>query len=160
MKKFKFRYSKLTVALIYIGLALSVAAFAMNTFYVITDGIKTALNPFYPILRYSLMYFISVLLCVVLVSLLISSYYAVDKKYLKTCFGIVRSKYDVTKIETILIDRNTDKLSVFFDNNSFITIAINEEWYDEFSDALLAANPKIEFSIASKDGDKKDNDKK
>ena len=40
---------------------------------------------------------------------------------------------------------------MYFKDQTFIVVAINEEWYDEFSDAILAANPEIEFSIKSED---------
>ncbi len=145
MKFFKFKFTKLTLAFIYIGLALSAVAFGVNTYFVIADGIKTAANPVYPILQYTLMYFVCVLLFVILLSLLISSYYSIDGEKLKTSFGI--------------LDRATNKLSLYFDSNTFMVIVVKPEWYEDFTDALLKVNPKIEFSIKSKENDKKDEDK-
>lgn len=151
MKKYRFRFSRLTKILIFVGIALAAAACALNTYYVISEGVKSAENAFAPILQYSLTYFVSIFLAVILVSLLISSYYSVDEKYFKTSFGIIKSKYEISEIDCILIDRNNNKLSVYFKNQSYIVIVINEEWYDDFSDALLKVNPNIEFSINSKD---------
>lgn len=159
MKFFKFKFTKLTLAFIYIGLALSAVAFGVNTYFVIADGIKTAANPVYPILQYTLMYFVCVLLFVILLSLLISSYYSIDGEKLKTSFGIIKTKYDIKKIETIILDRATNKLSLYFDSNTFMVIVVKPEWYEDFTDALLKVNPKIEFSIKSKENDKKDEDK-
>ncbi len=166
MKIFKYKFTRLITALIFTGLALAVAAFALNLYFVLANGIDSAANRFYPILQYSLMFFVSVGVFVILLSLLLSSYYAVDveKKVFKTSFGIIKSKYDISKIESILHDRTTEKLHVYFENQSFITIVVKKQWYNDFVEALLAANPKIEFSVRSKentpdDENKKDGDK-
>ena len=56
MRIFKYKFTKLMTAFIYFGLVLSVAAAGVNTYYIIADGIKSAANPVYPIITYSLMY--------------------------------------------------------------------------------------------------------
>lgn len=150
MKKFEFKFSKATNAFIYIGIALAVIAFGVNTYFVITQGVGEE-DKIYPIVRYVLMYFVATLLLVVLVSLKVASYYSIDGKTLKTSFGIIKSKYDVQKIETIMIDRTNHKLSVYFDDKNYIVIAVKEEWYEDFTDELLKINPKIEFTIKSKE---------
>ena len=40
MKKFKYKFTKLITALIYAGIALSVAGFAVNLYYCIANGTK------------------------------------------------------------------------------------------------------------------------
>lgn len=150
MKKFEFKFSKATNAFIYIGIALAVIAFGVNTYFVITQGVGEE-DKIYPIVRYVLMYFVATLLLVVLVSLKVASYYSIDGKTLKTSFGIIKSKYDVQKIETIMIDRTNHKLSVYFDDKNYIVIAVKEDWYEDFTDELLKINPKIEFTIKSKE---------
>ena len=82
---------------------------------------------------------------------LFSSYYSIDGKTLKSSFGIIKSKYDIGTIETVTLDRTTDKLTVSFNNGSFIVIVVKEEWYDDFIDAICKANDKIEYSIKSKE---------
>lgn len=153
MKTYKYKFSKLITAFIWAGIALSVAAFAINTYFVIAEGTGSAANAFYPILRYTLMYFVSVAACVLLVSLLVSSYYAISGKTFKTSFGIIKSKYDVDKIESVVLDRNVKKLAVYFDDKNFIVIVVKEEWYVNFIDELLKANPNIEYTINSKEND-------
>ncbi len=159
MKKFKFKFTKLTTVFIYIGLALAVGAVAVNTYFLIADGVHADANPVYSILQYTLMYFVAALLFIILIGLLVSSYYSVDEKTLKTSFGIIKSKYEISKIETILLDRTTNKLSVFFENQSYIVIVVKPEWYEDFTEALLKANPKIEFSIKSKENSPDDEKK-
>ena len=158
MKKFNFKFSRTILVFIYIGIALAVIAFGVNTYFVFSQGVGEE-DKIYPIVRYLLMYFVSILLFVVLVSLKIASYYSVDEKYLKTSFGIIKSKYEIAKIEAVLIDRTNNKLSVYFEDKSFIVIAVNDEWYEEFTDALLKVRPEIEFSIKSKESGA-DDDKK
>jgi hypothetical protein len=156
MKKFKYKFSKLITILIFVGLAFCIVGFCLNLYLNITNGTSSAADPIYPIIQYTLLYFVTVVLFVLLVSFLVKSYYAVTEKYFITNFGFVKSKYNIELIETISLDRTTNKLAITFEDTSFINVVVNETWYNDFVDALLAANPKIEYSIISKDGDKTD----
>lgn len=145
--------------LIIIGMVLSAAGFAINLVNCIKNGTANAVNPLYPILQYSLLFFATVALFSILVSVLVCSRYSVDDKYFKTQFGFIVSKYKLTTIETITLDRKTDKLTVTIDDGNFIVIVVRQDWYTDFIDALLKANPKIEYSIVSSDN-KPDGEKK
>ena len=160
MKVFKYKFSRLTTILIYVGIALCVIGIGVNIFAIITGDPASAVNPVYPILQYSLMFLVPIVLLVILIGLLVSSYYSIDETTLKTSFGIIKSKYELKSIDTILLDRTTDKLTVHFINNTFIVIVVKEEWYDEFISALCKANPEIEYTINSKEGGNGDEDKK
>ncbi|MGN0824618.1 MAG: hypothetical protein ACI4MB_06100 [Candidatus Coproplasma sp.] len=151
MKKFKYKFTKLITALIYAGIALSVAGFGINLYYCIANGIKGAADPVYPILQYALMFLVTITLIVLLVSVLVSSCYIIDGKYFKTKFGFIISKYDVENIDTIVDNKKTGKLTVTFANGEYMVIVVKQEWYNDFIEALLAANRKIEYSIISLD---------
>ncbi len=153
MKIFKYSFTKFMTVAIYVGIALAAVAAGVNTYFVITEGIASAANPLYPVLQYSLLYLVAALAVILLVSLLISSYYSIDEKYFRTSFGIIKSKYEIAKIESIVLDRTTNKLSVYFDENTFIVIVVREEWYEKFISELLKVNPNVEYSILSKDND-------
>lgn len=153
MKTYKYKFTKMMTVFIFAGIALSVAAFAVNTYFVFTEGIESAANVFYPILRYVLMYFVSVAAFVILLSLILSSHYQISEKKFKTSFGIIKSTYDIEKIESVVLDRKTKKLSVYFADKNFIVIVVKEEWYQDFIDELLNANNKIEYTINSKEND-------
>lgn len=160
MKKFKYKFSRLTYWLIIAGLALSAAGFGINLFVCIDSGISSAADPVYPIIQYTLMFAVTIALFVILVSILISSYYAVDETKFITSFGFIKSKYLIKDIETVELDRNTNKLSVYFANDTFVVIVVKEEWYAQFVQAILDVNPKIEYSIKSKENTPdKDQDK-
>ncbi len=160
MKTFKYKFTTTTLVFIYLGLVLSVAGVALNTYNILAERVWLYANNSLPVIRYALVYFISVALAVILVSLLLSSYYSVDEKYFKTSFGIIKSSYDVKTIKVINLDRATNKLSVYFDEDKFIVVVVKKEWHDEFIEALLKVNPEIEFSIQSKESDGSDDDKK
>lgn len=138
-------------AFIWIGIALSVIAFGVNTYFVFTEGIGSAANALYPVLRYTLMYFVSVAAFVLLLSLILSSSYQITGTKFKTNFGIIKSTYDIEKIESVVLDRNTNKLSVYFNDKNFMVIVVKPEWYEDFIDELLKANNKIEYTINSKE---------
>lgn len=160
MKVFKYKFTKLTISLIYIGIALCFVGLGINIYSIATANIGEVANLIYPIIQYSLMFLIPIVLLVLLISLIFSSYYSIDDKTLKTSFGIIKSKYDINEITTVVLDRTTNKLSVFLKNNSFFVIVVKEKWYEEFIDTLCKANPSIEYSIRSKENDEKDKDDK
>lgn len=153
MKIFQYKFSRATIAAICAGLAASAAGFGVTLYQVIRYGIEASMNPAYTVIQYVLMFAVSVALAVILISLLVSSYYAIDgeKKRMITCFGLVKSKYDVGLMDTVVLDRNTDKLSVTFEDSTFIVIVVKEEWYEDFVDELLKVNPSIEFSIKTEE---------
>lgn len=141
------------------GMALCVIGFAVNLYYCVTNGVKHAADPVYPIMQYVLMFFVTVVLFALLLSIMLRSAYVIDGKTFKTRFGFITSKYDVEKIDGITLDRKTNKLTVSFSSGEFIVIVVKQEWYDEFINALLEVNPKIEYTVNSlenNDPDKKD----
>ena len=160
MKVFKYKFTKVTTILIYVGIFLCALCVGLNIFSIVTSDLSSSANIVYPVIQYTLMFLIPLALAVILVSLLVSSYYSIDEKWLKTSFGVIKSKYDLKDIKTLLLDRTTNKLSVYFNNESFIVIVVKEDWYDDFIDALCSANDKIEFTINSKENKKDDEEKK
>lgn len=158
MQIFKYSFSRLITVFIYVGIVFTVAAAGINTYFIVAHGFNSA-NIIYDILQYVLTYFVAVIGFILLISLLISSYYAIDGKKFITSFGIIKSKYDTGKIQNIVLDRNTNKLAVYFDENTFIVVVLKPEWNEKFIDALLKANDKIEFTIQSKESDANDKNK-
>lgn len=149
MKRFKYKFTTMMKVAIAIGLALSAAGFIANLVICLMYGTNSAADPVYPILQYSIMFLVTVLLFAILLSVLLNSAYVIDGKTFKTKFGFIVSKYDVDTIDCITLDRKTNKLIVTFKNETFIVIVVKQAWYDEFIEALLAANPSIEYTINS-----------
>lgn len=158
MKSFNYKFTAVKKGLLIAGLVLSVVGFGINLFFLLRNGISSAADPVYPILQYALMFLVTVLLFTLIISMLVSSKYIIDDKYFKIKFGLIVSKYELEKIDSVVLDRKTDKLNVTFDNGEYAVIVVKQDWYNDFIEALLAANPKIEYSIVSLDKD--DVDKK
>ncbi len=149
MKRFKYKFTPLMKTMIWLGIALSVAAFTVNLVMCITNGVSSAANPLYPILQYSLMFYATALLFAILVSVIARSAYVIDGKKFKTQFGFIISKYNLEDIDTVTLDRKTNKLAVTFENGNYIVIVVKQDWYNDFIEAMLKANPKIEYTINS-----------
>ena len=160
MKIFKYKFTKLTISLIYVGIVLCFAGLGINIYSLLTSNISESANMVYPIIRFTLMFLIPVVLLIILISLIFSSYYSIDDKTLKTSFGIIKSKYDIKEIQNIILDRTTGKLSVYLKNNVFFVIVVKEEWYEDFINTLCNANPQIEYTIRSKENEINKDDKK
>lgn len=160
MKVFKYKFSKLIISLIYVGIALCFIGLGINIYTIISSDIGESANIVYPIIQYSLMFLIPIVLLVLLISLIFSSYYSIDDKILKTSFGIIKSKYDLKDVQSIVLDRTTNKLSVYLNGNTFFVIVVKEEWYEDFIDTICKANPQIEYTINSKENNIDKDDKK
>lgn len=151
MKIYKYKFTRLLKALMVLGMVLCALGFGVNLYYCIVNGARHAANPIYPIMQYVLMFFVTVVLFVLLLSIMLRSAYVIDGKVFKTRFGLITSKYDIEKIENITLDRKTDKLTVAFSSGEFIVIVVKQQWYDEFVTELLLTNPKIKYDIISLD---------
>lgn len=160
MKVFKYKFSVLTRVFIWLGLALSAVAFGLTLYNVLSKSYNNSANIIYPIISYAAMFFVSLLMAVILISLLVSSYYAVGGKKFKTSFGIIKSTFNTDNIVKILLDRVTNKLTVFFKDNSFVVVVVKTEWYEDFISELLKCNPEVEYIINSKTNTPDDQPKK
>ncbi len=149
MKVFKFKFSKLTTAFIFAGILLAVAAFSLTLYNVIKADYLYSNKAIYSIIGFVAMFIVSVALLIILISLLASSYYAVGGDELKTSFGIIKSKFKISEIDKVILDRATEKLAVYFKNETFVMIVVKPEWYEEFVNELLKCNPQIEYVINS-----------
>lgn len=160
MKKFKYAFPRVTFILIIVGLAVCLAGFIVNLYVCITQGISYAVNPFLPLILYILMFFVSIVAGGLLTSVLCSSYYAVDKKSIMTAFGFIRSNYDLKQAEVIVLDRETNKLLLYFNDESYIVVVITPAQYPDFVQAVIDNNPSVEYAIQSLENEPKDKDKK
>jgi hypothetical protein len=156
MKIFKFKFTKLNKILIYVGLALAAVGLGVSIFNLCTGDALTAKNLVYPIIQYTLLLLIPVAFAAILIGLLISSYYSIDDKFLKTSFGFIKSSYKIEEITAIILDRDSNKLSVYFGDTTYIVINVNEDWYEDFINTLLEKKPSIEYTINSKENNGED----
>ncbi len=149
MKKYKYEFSRLITILIIVGIVLCAAGFVANVYQVIhTYTVKGSASG-YNIIQYIVMFLVTIVLGAILVSFLCSSYYAIDKESFISCFGFIKSKYKISDVDTLILDRKTMKLSVNFKSEQYIVVCVRQQWYDDFVDEMLKRNPKIEYTIIS-----------
>ncbi len=153
-KYFKIQFSKLVYGLIISVLLLSFASIGVSVWQIVQFG----LHDFSDYLKYPVLILISVFCIVVVVSMLVKSEYGVNKQYLTTSYGIIKSKFPIQKITSMLLDTDTKKLTMHF-GEEFIVLNIKQEWNEGFVRAVLDANPNVEYSFTMAEN-KPQNDEK
>lgn len=147
---FKFRFSPLMIALLCGLLALCAASFALTTWQFI-GFLKGDISSPYEWLKYILLYLVSVLLFILIAAMLIRSRYVVTDKELIQQFGLIKSKFALSKIYSVRRFQGTHKLVVYFDDfkSKFTVIVVKEAWYDEFVRALADRNTRITYDFTT-----------
>lgn len=160
MKKFRYNFPKLTLILIIVGLAACLAGFIVNLYVCITQGVMYAVNPYIPLITYILMFAVTIVASGLLISILCASFYRVDDKAITTYFGIIRSSYDIKKVDTLVLDRETNKLLVYMEDESYIAVVIKSAQYQDFVQAVIDVNPVVGYAIQSIENTPDDNEDK
>lgn len=123
----------------YLALLLCVAAFALNAWSFFQDDV----DGFYSILRYIILLLVTVGGFVILLSMLISSAYIVTEKELITSFGIIRSKFKLADIAKLSLNSKAKKLSVTFQNGTYMVFIVNETWHEQLIAAIRERKPSV-----------------
>lgn len=84
-----------------------------------------------------------------------ASKYVITDKYLFAYWGIVKNRFDVKEITTVTHFRKTDKMVVYFSDESYTTINISPEEFDNFANALKEANKHIFYQLNTEDSGEK-----
>ena len=79
-------------------------------------------------------------------AILIRSQYVVDKQYLITQYGLIKSKFAIKDITAVTLDSDSQKLTVNF-GEPYTVISVSPAWNEQFVRALLAVNPNIDYSF-------------
>ena len=73
---------------------------------------------------------------------------------------MIASSYAAADIEIIVLDRQTEKLTVGFKDEGRLNVLIKKESYADFVQAILDINPAIEYAIQSLENTPDDKNKK
>ncbi|MBQ3505594.1 MAG: hypothetical protein IJA89_02350 [Clostridia bacterium] len=96
------------------------------------------------------------LFCIVLViSILVKSQYAVDDQNLITQYGFVKSKFAVKDMTSMVLNTETQKLSVYF-GEQFTVLSTSQDWNEQLVRAILKINPNIDYSFTLTDTPQKE----
>ena len=139
---FKITFSKSIYLLCVAVYLLCIAGIALSVWRIIKFGV----HGFNDIIKYPFLIAVC-LLCIVLVTaILIRSQYVVDKQYLITQYGLIKSKFAIKDITAVTLDSDSQKLTVNF-GEPYTMISVSPAWNEQFVRALLAVNPNIDYSF-------------
>lgn len=148
-KSFKFRFTPLMIALACAVYLLCLVGIAMSIWRIANEGI----HDFSDVLESPFLILICLFGIVVITALLIRSRYLVTKEHFITQFGLIKSKFPVKEITSILLDTDSHKLTVYMGEEYFV-VTTSPEWNNDLVQAIREVNPDVEFSFTL--ADKKD----
>lgn len=152
MKTYKFRLSKLVLALLIAALVASFGGIGFTAYRIYRLGFSTVLFG----IQHVVILIACVLLIVILVSILIRSCYKITDKEVLLWFGIIKSAYKIADIESVHLFTKTNKLVLYFKNERYTVIVVKPEWYNDFIKELLSKNSKIRYDVSTTDGTEDD----
>ena len=141
MKRFKFRYSAVVLILLLLVIVLMGVGLYFNIYNAVIS-IKESTTKFISHLLISLL---SLLLIAFSISVLISSKYLIKNGNLFVYFGFIKNKVDVNEIVEITHFKKSNKLVIYFSDQTYTVIVISPEDYDDFVLAVREENKKIYF---------------
>lgn len=143
MNKFKFPFSKLLYALIYIALGLCLIGFIVNIWRLIYIGVES--NGDY--VQYAVLFLVTVFFPVVLISMLFGSKYIVTQSELILQFGILKNKYKLDNISSVVYPKSGNKLTLNMKDGTYTILLVPEESMNDFVSALRQHHPAIEVEL-------------
>ena len=156
VKRFKIKFSPIIIVLCIAILLLCGLGIGISVWRIVRFGIKG----FNDVIKYPFLIAVCLFCIVIVIAILIRSQYIVDGESLVTQFGIIKSKFAIREITSVLLDCDLKKLSVYF-GEQYSVISVSPEWNEELVRALLAVNPNIDygFTLSDPPQDKTDNEK-
>ena len=142
IKTFKYRFTTLMITLAIAVLALCLGGIALSIYRLI----NSPLQGFSDYLKSPLLIVLSAFCIVVVVSLLIKSQYVVTEEYYILQFGFIKNKYPLKDITSILLDSDTQKLTVNMPDG-YTVLSLSQSDNDEFVKTVQSINPHVEFSF-------------
>ena len=73
--------------------------------------------------------------------------YVVKKDAFISCFGIIKSKYDIKDITAIILFKKSNRLVAYFGEKKYAVILISPEFYEDFVLALREQNKAIVYDV-------------
>lgn len=144
MKTYKFKLSKVAALLSALAIILSLGGIALTVYRIIKIGFAS----FTVGVQHVVMLIVCVALLVVFISLLIRSYYKITDKEIILKFGVIKSVFKIEEITSVHLFTKTNKLVVYFKNETYTVIVVKENWHKDFIDDLLSKNDKIVYDVS------------
>ena len=144
--RFKIKFPKSILWICVAIYALCGVGVGISVWRMVRFGVGT----FFDVLKYPFLIVVCLLCVVIVTSVLIKSEYIVDEQFLISKFGVVKSKFSIKEITSIVLDSDAKKLTVYF-GEQFTVLSVMPEWNEDLSRALLKVNPDIDYSFTFSD---------
>ncbi len=145
-KIYKIQFTKLILTLAITVIIFCSIGIAFSIYQIVQRGV----HGFGEFLKYPFLILVSIFCIVIVVSILVKSQYLIDERYLTSQYGLIKSRYDIKNITSVILDTEKYKLTIYCQEEFFI-IAVNKEWNEAFVRDLLAVNPNIDYSFTFSD---------
>lgn len=154
-KYFRFKLTPTIIGMSAAALAVCALALVVSVYNIFKNGVHS----FSDWLKYPFLILVSAALIVLVAALLIKSQYIVDDKSFTTQFGLIKSKCALKNITSVVLDRDTYKLTIYM-GEAFSVVSVQPSWNEDFVRALLKGNPDIDYSYTVTENKPQNEDKK
>ncbi len=86
------------------------------------------------------------------------SRYLVTEEDFIAQFGFIKSKFPIRNITSLLLDTDTQKLTVYM-GEEFFVVMTDAKWNNDLVQAIRRVKPEVEFSFTLADAPKKEDQK-
>ncbi len=142
MKKFRFKYATSVWILLVVVLLLSVSGLVWNVFNFVEFY---SLNDKFKLISYAVIIVLCLFLTIFVLSVIFYGNYVIKGENLYTYFGFFRSKSKIEDIVCVSLFKKSNKLVVYFKEQTYTVIVIDEALYDEFILSIRKINQKIVY---------------
>ncbi len=146
MKKFKYTFSKLIIALFIVGMAIAVASIVINVINTVNHYKGNYEFTGYDWFLLILIVALSVFFIVIAISCLISSNYVIKDKKIVLSWGFIKNEIDLNEVKEMKYYPQKNRLELIFTDDSFFVVSTLNSWAYEFIDLIKEQAPKITYS--------------
>ena len=146
MKKFKYTFSKLIIALFIVGMAIAVASIVVNVINTVNHYKGNYEFTGYDWFLLILIVALSVFFIVIAISCLINSNYVIKDKKIVLSWGFIKNEIDLNEVKEMKYYPQKNRLELIFTDDSFFVVSTLNSWAYEFIDLIKEQAPKITYS--------------
>lgn len=143
MKKFRFCYTLTVWLLLALVAILSTIGLVWNIFN-LSQTLKIG---GFKVFSYSIIIVLTAFLLIFSISVAVYGKYVVKNGCVYSYFGFVKSKFNIQDVSEITHFKKSNKLVVYFTDNSYTVIVISPEFYSEFVLSLREQNKSIVYNV-------------
>ena len=142
----KIKFTKKIVILSVLAYLLCIAGATVSIWRITRYGI----HGFLDVLKYPFLIAVCLFCIAVVTGVLVKSQYIVKDGNLITQYGFIKSKFAISSFTSMTLNTDEKKLTIY-SGERFMVISVNPDWINEFTNAILQVNPKLEYSFTLTD---------